>query len=226
MHSNDNHEKREILVNHFDEKHAQEFRNHVLSIAERGEEIVIPIYIDSYGGNVDSLAKMIETMDNVPNRFITICQGKAMSCGAILLSHGDIRYCGKYSRIMIHHVHSGSWGDTYSLQAISEETTRMNQVFSELLAENCGKTYEELQALIKDTTSGKEIWMDAESAFKFGIVDHVGTPLITPVIQFALNTSPDKERLTDEDKGVKKKRKTEPKKIKSVRKKRSVKSAK
>ena len=233
MHRDDHFEEREIWVNHFDEKHAQKFRNHVLRIAERGEEIVIPIYIDSYGGNVDSLAKMIETMDNVPNRFITICQGKAMSCGAVLLSHGDIRYCGKYSRVMIHHVHCGSWGDTYSLQAISDETSRMNEVFSKLLAENCGKTYEELQTLIKDTTSGKEIWMDANDAYEFGIVDHVGTPLITPVIQFALNTSPDKERLSDEDKGVKRKKKTEPKKTKSepkktksVRKKRSVKRVK
>ena len=201
-------EDREIWVNHFDEKHAQKFRDHVMRIADRGEDIVIPIYIDSYGGYVDSLAKMIETMDNVPNRFITICMGKAMSCGAILLSHGDIRYCGKYSRIMVHNVHAGSWGEAHELKSTSDETLRMNKLFMELLAKNCGKEYQEVQDLIRASTSGKDIWMNAEDAFKFGIVDHVGTPLITPVIQFALNTVPEKQRLTDEDRGVKKKRAT------------------
>ena len=226
MHDNQHYEEREIWVNTFDEKHAQKFRDHVLRIAERGEDIVIPIYIDSYGGYVDSLAKMLETMDNVPNRFITVCQGKAMSCGAILLSHGDIRYCGKYSRVMVHNVHAGSYGDAYSLQSATDETLRMNKVFMELLAGNCSKTYDEVQAILRASTSGKDIWMDGEEAFKFGIVDHIGTPLITPVIQFALNTVPEKERLTDLDKGIKKKRKTEPRKKRIVKKKTKTKGAK
>ena len=212
-------EEREIWVNTFDEKHAQKFRDHVLRIAERGEDIVIPIYIDSYGGSVDSLAKMIETMDNVPNRFITVCQGKAMSCGAILLSHGDIRYCGKYSRIMIHNVQAGAIGDIYELKANSDETLRINRVFMELLANNCGKSYEEVQDILKESTNGKEIIMDAQNGVEFGIVDHVGTPMITPVIQFALNTVPEKPRLTAEDKGIKKKQKTEPRKKRTTKKK-------
>jgi ATP-dependent Clp endopeptidase proteolytic subunit ClpP len=216
-------EDREIWVNHFDEKSAQKFRDHVMRIAERGEDIVIPVYIDSYGGYVDSLAKMIETMDNVPNRFITICMGKAMSCGAILLSHGDIRYCGKYSRVMIHNVHAGSWGEAYELKSTSDETLRMNKLFMELLAKNCGKGYQELQDEIRATTSGKEIWMDGNDAFKFGIVDHVGTPLVTPVVQFAINTVPEKERLTDEERGVKRKRKATPRKKTAKKKTRTVK---
>lgn len=214
-------EDREIWVNQFDEKSAQKFRDQVLAIAERGEDIVIPVYIDSYGGYVDSLAKMIETMDNVPNRFITICMGKAMSCGAILLSHGDIRYCGKYSRIMVHNVQAGSWGDAYEMKAMSDETIRMNRVFMELLAQNCGKTYDEIQSLIRSTTSGKEIWLNGQSAFEFGIVDHVGTPLIAPVIQFAINVAPDKDRLSDDEKGVEKPRsKTNNKGRKNARRKR------
>jgi ATP-dependent Clp protease protease subunit len=212
MQNNNHAEEREIWVNHFDEKHAQKFRDHVMYIADRGEDIVIPIYIDSYGGYVDSLAKMIETMDNVPNRFITVCMGKAMSCGAILLSHGDIRYCGKYSRVMIHNVHAGSWGEAYELKSTSDETLRMNKLFMQLLANNCGITYQGLQDRLRSSTSGKEIWMNGDDAFKFGIVDHVGTPLITPVIQFALNTVPTKQRLNDEEKGVKRKRTTTTKK--------------
>jgi ATP-dependent Clp protease protease subunit len=226
MSDRQHYEEREIWVNHFDEKHAQKFRDHVMRIAAQGEDIVIPVYIDSYGGYVDSLAKMIETMDNVPNRFITICMGKAMSCGAILLSHGDIRYCGKFSRVMIHNVHAGSWGEAYELKSTSDETLRMNRLFMELLANNCGKSYQEVQDAIRATTSGKEIWMNGDDAFKFGIVDHIGTPLITPVIQFALNTVPEKQRLTEEEKGVKKKRTTTKKTTKKVSKKKTARKTK
>jgi ATP-dependent protease ClpP protease subunit len=58
----------EIWVTKFDEESSQEFREKVMAIAHRDPEMVIPIYIDSYGGFVDSLAKMLETMDEVPNR--------------------------------------------------------------------------------------------------------------------------------------------------------------
>lgn len=208
----------EIVVNHFDEKHAQKFREQVLKIAEAGENIVIPVYIDSYGGYVDSLGKMIETMDSVPNRFITVCMGKAMSCGAILLSHGDIRWCGKYSRVMIHNISSGSWGDVYDQKESSEESMRMNRVFMELLAKNCDKTFDELQALIKNSTSSKNIWLDPEGAYKFGIVDKIGTPTVHPIVQFVMDTTPEKERLSDEDKGIKRKKKSPKKKVKKAKK--------
>lgn len=205
-------EDREIVVNTFDEKHAQKFRNQVLRVADSGENTVIPVYIDSYGGYVDSLAKMIETMDSVPNRFVTICMGKAMSCGAILLSHGDIRWCGQYSRVMIHNISAGTWGDVTELKARSDECDRLNQIFMKLLAENCGKTYDELQSLIKASTNSKDIWLGPQEAFEFGIVDQIGTPVIYPVVQYAMDTMPKKERLTDAEKGVKSRTKKKTKK--------------
>jgi ATP-dependent Clp protease protease subunit len=215
-----NDESREIVVNTFDEKHAQKFREQVLRLADHGPDIIIPVYIDSYGGYVDSLAKMLETMDSVPNRFITICQGKAMSCGAILLSHGDVRWCGKLSRVMIHNISSASWGDVTELKSRSDECERMNRVFMELLAQNCGKTYDELQEAIRSTTDSKNIWLSPEEAFSFGIIDKVGTPVIHPIVQFVLDAAPEKDRLTDGDKGVKraKKKKTTRRKAKTKKK--------
>lgn len=190
---------REIWVNKFTEESAQKFREQVMERASDDPNMLIPIYIDSYGGYVDSLAKMIETMNEVPNRFLTICHGKAISCGAILLSHGDVRFCGKYSRVMVHNVSSGSWGDAYSLRADSEETMRLNRIFMGLLASNCEMTYEQLQEHIKNSIGCKEIWMDAADAQKFGIIDHVGTPAIAPVVQWSVTMVPDKPRLGDEE---------------------------
>jgi ATP-dependent protease ClpP protease subunit len=134
-------------------------------------------------------------MDEVPNRFVTICMGKAISCGAILLSHGDLRFCGRLSRVMVHNISMGSWGDAYALKADSDETLRMNKRFMGLLAENCGITYAELQHLIKDAVGSKEIWMDAESAQKFNIVDEVGIPRISTAVQWAFEVPSPKPRM-------------------------------
>jgi ATP-dependent Clp protease, protease subunit len=205
----------EIWVNKFTEESAQEFREAVLEIAEKDPNIVIPIYIDSYGGYVDALAKMIETMDEVPNRFITVCMGKAMSCGAILLSHGDLRFCGKYSRVMIHNVSSVSWGDVYSMKAGSDEALRLNKVFMGLLAKNCGFTYEQLQTAMRAATDSKEIWLSAEDALKFGIVDQLGVPDITPIVQWTCAVAPNKPRIDAKPETSVKKSTTKKKKRKS-----------
>ena len=194
----------EIWVVKFDEQSAYEFREQVLEVAKRDPNIVIPIYIDSYGGFVDSLAKMLATMDEVPNRFVTICVGKAMSCGAILLSHGDLRFCDKYSRVMVHNVSSGSWGDAYAMKSDSDEALRLNRRFMGLLAENCGINYAKLQTLIKDAVGSKEIWLSAEEAQKFGIVDHVGIPRIEARVQWSFQIPPSKPR-TKRAKGTKRK---------------------
>lgn len=185
----------EIWVNEFTEKSAQEFREQVLERSDPEGRMVIPIYIDSYGGYVDSLAKMIETMDEVNNRFITVCMGKAMSCGAILLSHGDLRFCGKFSRIMVHNVSSASWGDAYSMKAGSDEALRLNKIFMGFLAKNCGMTYDQLQIHIKAATDSKEIWMSPEDALKFGLVNRIGTPELAPIIQWVCETVPHKNKM-------------------------------
>jgi ATP-dependent Clp protease protease subunit len=185
----------EILVTKFTEDSAQEFRERILEIAEHDPNQVIPIRIDSYGGNVDSLMKMIETMDEVDNRFITHCSGKAMSCGAILLSHGDIRFIGKYSRALIHNVSSFSYGCALDQKQGAAETMRLNKMALGLLAENCGMTYKELQEHIKATDGSKDIIMSANQAKKFGLVDHVGAPLITAATYWRVDTVPAKPPL-------------------------------
>lgn len=199
------HNTREIWVHDFTEKAAQRFRARVLKIAENDPNQLIPVYIDSYGGYVDALATMIETMNEVDNRFITICSGKAMSCGAILFSHGDIRYVGDYSRIMIHNVSKMSWGDCYSLKAASDEAMRLNNVFMGLLAENCDITLDELQKRIRDATDSKEIWLSPNDAKEFGIADFVGTPNVQPVLYWQVETKLPKGRLEDDVRSKKKK---------------------
>ena len=168
----------EIWVTKFDEDHAQKFRQAVLEISRNDPHRPITIYIDSYGGAVDALSKMIETLDEISNPIITACIGKAMSCGAILLSHGDIRYLGRHSRILIHEVSSGTFGNVHDMKEDVKETERINRHFLGLMARNCGfKHYDEFRALFKNL-DGRDMYLVGEEAIKFGIVDVIGTPKV------------------------------------------------
>src|ERR1051325_9189829 len=189
-------ESDEIVVNEFTENSAQAFRNSVLEAAEKDPQEPIVVYIDSYGGYADSLAKMIETMDEVPNPFITVAIGKAMSCGAILLSHGDMRFVGRHARVMIHEISAGTGGDVHDIGADSNEFKRQNKHFLGLLAENCNIKggYAALRRMIKDQ-DGRNTYLDAAAAVKFGIADFVGMPLINRIISYEIGVVPTKVRL-------------------------------
>lgn len=185
---------REIRVTQFTERSAQIFREQVLQAADEGSDKPIVVYIDSYGGYVDSLAAMLEVLDEVPNPIITVADGKAISCGAILLAHGDFRFCGQYARVMIHRVSSGSWGDVFQMKSATEEGLRINRKFMELLAKNCGKSYEQLEQQIR-ASDGQELWLNPEEALAFGIIDHIGMPKTVSITQHQIALTPPKARV-------------------------------
>jgi ATP-dependent Clp protease protease subunit len=190
----------EIWVHKFTEDSAAHFREQVLSIALKDSDYPIIIYIDSYGGSVDALAKMIDTLEQIENPIVTVCMGKAMSCGAILLSHGHVRYCAPNSRVLVHEVSGGvGLGDVHNQFNDAVEVKRLNVHFSGLLAHNCGIKggYEGLRKVIKQR-DGRDIWMNPKEALKFGLVDIIGTPVVHPLVayqMFAVKAPPRTDRI-------------------------------
>lgn len=206
---------KEIWVTKFDEEHAQKFRTAVMEIANLDHTRPVVIYIDSYGGYVDALAKMIETLDEIPNPIVTCCMGKAMSCGAMLLAHGDVRFLGKHSRVMIHEISSGTVGNVQDMKDDVNETVRLNEHFMGLLAKDCGfKNYEELRSVLKDQ-DGRDRYLVGEEAMKFGIVDAIGLPKINARTTYEVSRQPVRPPLDSRNKQTIKPRKTKGKKTKS-----------
>jgi ATP-dependent Clp protease, protease subunit len=179
--------KGEIWVNEFTEKSALKFREQVSELAAFDRNRPIIVRIDSYGGMVDALCNMLETMDSTHNPFITSCEGKAMSCGALLLSNGDYRFCGKHSRVMIHEFSAGAYGDVHDIHNSTTEVKRLNQYFMSILAKNCGirNGYRGIRKIIKDS-DGRELYFNAHEAVNFGIVDEIGIPDIKPMISYQI----------------------------------------
>lgn len=186
----------EVWVTEFTTESALEFRNSLMEASKKDPTRPIVVYIGSYGGFVDALASMIETMDEVPNPIITVAHGVAMSCGAMLLSHGDVRFCGKHSRVMVHEISGGAGGDVHDVGADAQEMKRLNRYFMNMLAKDCGIKggYDALRKMIKER-DGRDHYMNAEDALKFGIVDAVGLPKINRMKLYQVEAIPQKAKL-------------------------------
>ena len=100
-----------IRVNKFDEKSATDFATK-MALAHNSGQQVIPIVIDSYGGQVYSLMSMVAAIEASDLPVATIVEGKAMSCGAVLLTFGEqgMRFAAPNATVMIHDVSSGGHG--------------------------------------------------------------------------------------------------------------------
>lgn len=165
-----------IRVNKFDEAAAKKFADDISSAQNTGQP-VIPVVIDSYGGQVYSLMAMISAINASHIPVATIVSGKAMSCGAILFSCGQdgLRYVDKDATVMIHDVSSFEKGKVEEIKASAEETERLNVKVYEMMALNCGKHKDYFLDIVHER--GHADWfLDADETKKHNLANHIGVP--------------------------------------------------
>lgn len=165
-----------IRVRKFDETSAKEFSN-LMTRAQNTGQPVVPVIIDSYGGQVYSLMSMISDIKHSNIPVATIVQGKAMSCGAILFSFGaeGHRYMDTDSTLMIHDVSSMAWGKIEEIKASAEEADRLNQKVYRMMAKNCGHNEEYFLDIIHD--KGHTDWfIESDEAKKHNLANHLRVP--------------------------------------------------
>jgi ATP-dependent Clp protease, protease subunit len=132
-----------IHVQEFTEESAKTFRRD-MALAHRTRQPVIPVIIDSYGGDVYALLSMIDVIATAKVRVATIVLGKAMSSAAILFSCGaeGFRFMGPLATIMIHDIANPEPADnrkTEEIRADAGQFQRLNQKIYRILDRNCGQ---------------------------------------------------------------------------------------
>ena len=132
----------------------------------------IQLYINSPGGSVTDGMAIYDTMQYVKCDVSTICVGMAASMGAFLLSSGakGKRIALPNAEIMIHQPSAGTKGKVTDMEIDVEHFLRIKRNLNEILAENTGKTADE----IKDV-SERDNWMTAQEALDFGLIDKIIT---------------------------------------------------
>lgn len=168
-----------IRVNKFDEDAAKKFALEIGQAHNTGQK-VIPVIIDSYGGQVYSLMSMIAAIKHAEIPVATIIEGKAMSCGAILFSFGTqgYRFMDPDATLMIHDVSSMDFGKVEELKAGAQEADRLNAKVYRMMAQNAGKKDDYFLKIV-DKKKHADWFLDADEAKKHGLANHLRVPKIS-----------------------------------------------
>ena len=130
----------------------------------------IQLYINSPGGSVTAGMAIYDTMQYIKCDVSTICVGMAASMGAFLLSSGarGKRIALPNSEVMIHQPSAGTKGKVTDMEIDVEHFLKIKQRLNRILAENTGKTPEQIKA-----DSERDNWMSADEAKEYDLVDKV-----------------------------------------------------
>ena len=167
-----------IRVNKFDEDSAKKFSTEMAQAHNTGQK-VIPVVIDSYGGQVYSLMSMIAAIRDAELPVATIVEGKAMSCGAVLFTFGEegLRFMDPDATVMIHDVSSMDFGKVEELKAGAKEADRLNTKIYTMMARNCGKKDDYFLKIV-DKKKHADWFLDADECKKHNIVNQFRLPTI------------------------------------------------
>lgn len=147
---------------------------------------ILPIFIDSYGGYVDSLVGMLDYFQSFRDNgveIVTIACGKAMSCGAMLFGMGDKRYVGARSRIMFHRLYGAAFGNPDDIKIDAEESERLEKSLFEEISRHIGKP----KGWLFDTLKKKN-FVNWYLTPKDALTEKVATEIGIPQFTFAVNT--------------------------------------
>lgn len=133
----------------------------------------IKMHIDSPGGSVKSGLSMVDVMDYIDCDIRTINTGMAASMGSVLLGAGTKgkRMSLRFSRTMLHQSSGGFRGNIQDAEIDWAEWQKINDVLFELLGDYCGKTAEQVK-----NDASRDLWLGANDALEYGIIDEVVTP--------------------------------------------------
>ena len=176
-----------IRVNKFDEESAAKFQLEIAQAHNTGQK-VIPVIIDSYGGQVYSLMTMISAIKNSEIPVATIVEGKAMSCGAVLSTFGapGHRYMDPDATIMIHDVSSMDFGKVEELKAGAQEADRLNTLIYTMMAQNCGKKDDYFLKIV-DKKKHADWFIDATEAKKHGLANQLRVPKLNITVGVSID---------------------------------------
>jgi len=130
----------------------------------------ILMFIDSYGGYCDSFLSIHDMMKMSRCDIATVCIGKAMSAGQMLLMSGTKgkRFITPNSRVMIHSLSSGMYGKIHELDNEMEEWKNIQSDLESFILQYTKISKKEIRDLMS-----KNSYLRSSQVLKYGIVDYI-----------------------------------------------------
>lgn len=149
----------------------------LLHLENTKREVDISLYINSPGGAVDDTLAIYDTMNHISSEVSTVCIGKAMSGGALVLAAGEKgkRFCLPHAKVMIHQPYGGVYGQTTDVIIQAEEILKTKHQLNEILAKHTGQDIKQIEE-----DSERDKFFSAQEAKAYGLVDDVVVKTVDP----------------------------------------------
>ena len=176
-----------IYINDFNQESLKKFSrdfNDILA-ADWG---IVPIYIDSYGGEVAALMGMVDVIQSSPVPVATICTSVAMSCGSALLAAGTpgYRFAAPNASIMVHDMGGCNWGKAKDILSDGKNLASLKKRYFEIFDKNCNQQKGATEAKLHEL--GNVDWfLTPKESKKYGIIDFVKLPRMMMNINFGVS---------------------------------------
>lgn len=128
----------------------------------------IHLRMHSYGGDVLAGLASVDTIRSLKTKVYTYVEGAAASAATIISIAGKKRHIGKNSFMLIHQLSSVCAGTFERLEDEQENNRRMMNTIKSLYKEYTKIPMKELDNILK-----RDIWFDAATCLKYGLVDEV-----------------------------------------------------
>ncbi|MBN32583.1 MAG: ATP-dependent Clp protease proteolytic subunit [Dehalococcoidia bacterium] len=142
----------------------------LLYLAREDQDKDISLYINSPGGMVYAGMAIYDTIQHIPCDVSTISVGLCASFGTVLLTagaHGK-RFALPNSTVHMHQPLSGAQGQASDIEIAAKEVLRLKDKLTKIISKHTGQKESQVT---KD--SDRDIWMDAEQAKKYGLIDEI-----------------------------------------------------
>jgi ATP-dependent Clp endopeptidase proteolytic subunit ClpP len=130
----------------------------------------VEVHINSNGGEVYSGIAIVNALKNSTADISIYIDGIAASIASVIALCGKPLYMSQYSRMMIHSIKVGVYGDKEDLRITIEEIESLENTLCELIAGKMQKTPEEIKTLYFDR---KDHWITASEALALGLIEGV-----------------------------------------------------
>lgn len=130
----------------------------------------IDIRINSKGGDVYAGIAMFNAIRNSKADITIYIDGVAASMASVIATCGKRVIMNRYSRLMIHNIQGGCFGNKDELRSCVDELVRLEDLLAEMYSAKTGLSKEQIKNNYFD---GKDHWLTAEEALDIGFIDEI-----------------------------------------------------
>jgi ATP-dependent protease ClpP protease subunit len=128
----------------------------------------IHLRINSYGGEIFAGLSTVDVIRSLRTKVYTYVEGAAASAATLISIAGKKRFIGKNSFMLLHQLSSVCAGTFERLEDEHENNKRIMNSMKSLYKEYTKIPMKELDKILK-----RDIWFDANTCLKYGIVDAI-----------------------------------------------------